>query len=68
MIRLIAIAAFALAIATSAQALTRAPLQQSDSTITQVIGPACGPGYHFRMGRCVHSHHHTYSYNHTYSY
>jgi hypothetical protein len=59
MIRVIAITAFALAVATSAQALTRAPLHQPDSTITQV-GGACGYGYHFRMGRCVPRHHHPY--------
>ena len=42
MIRLIAIAGFALAFATSAHAMTLAPLQ-SDSVITQVR-EACGAG------------------------
>jgi hypothetical protein len=61
MIRLIALTAFALAVATSAQALTCAPLHQPDSTITQVLcGGACGCGYHLRMGRCVRIHHHPY--------
>ena len=36
MIRLIAIAAFALALATSAQAMSRAPLHQPDGMTTQV--------------------------------
>ena len=36
MIRLIAIAAFALAVATSAQAMSPAPLHQADGMITQV--------------------------------
>jgi hypothetical protein len=36
MIRLIAFAAFALAVATSAEAMSPAPLHQSDSMITQV--------------------------------
>ena len=36
MIRLIAVAAFALAVATSAQAMPVAPLHQTDGTITQV--------------------------------
>ena len=51
MIRLIAVAAFALAIATSAQAITRAPLQ-SDGLITQVR-QACGPGQVRIKGVCV---------------
>ncbi len=42
MIRLIAIAAFALAVATSAQAMSPAPLNQADGMITQVR-EACGP-------------------------
>ena len=41
MIRLIAIAAFALAVATSAQAMSPAPLHQADGMITQVL-EACG--------------------------
>ena len=52
MIRLIAIAAFALAVATSAQAITLAPLHQSDNMITQVR-QACGAGMHMINGRCV---------------
>ena len=43
MIRLIAVAGFALAVATSAQAMTPAPIPQSDGMITQVrLG--CGVG------------------------
>ena len=41
MIRLIAFAAFALAVATSAQAMSPAPLHQPDGMITQVR-EACG--------------------------
>jgi len=36
MIRLIAVTAFALAVATSAQAMTPAPLHQPDGMITQI--------------------------------
>ena len=43
MIRLIAFAAFALAVATSAQAMSPVPLHQSDGMITQVRA-ACGAG------------------------
>jgi len=49
MIRVIAAAAFALAIATSANAITRAPLHQSDGMITQVR-QACGVGMHWVNG------------------
>ena len=52
MIRLIAIAAFALAVATSAQAITLTPLHQSDSMITQVR-EACGAGRVRVHGVCV---------------
>ena len=52
MIRLIAVTAFALAVATSAHAITLAPLRQSDSMITQVRH-ACGAGMHYVNGRCV---------------
>jgi hypothetical protein len=52
MIRFIAIAAFALAIATSAQAITLAPLHQSDNMITQVR-EACGAGRVRINGICV---------------
>jgi len=43
MIRLIAVAGFALAVATSAQAMRPAPIPQSDGMITQVRF-GCGPG------------------------
>ena len=43
MIRLIAFAAFAFAVATSAQAMSPVPLHQSDGMITQVRS-ACGAG------------------------
>jgi len=52
MIRLIALAAFALAVATSAQAITLTPLHQSDSMITQVR-EACGAGRVRVHGVCV---------------
>jgi hypothetical protein len=43
MIRLIAAAGFVVAVATSAQAITPAPIPQSDGMITQVRF-GCGPG------------------------
>ena len=43
MIRLIAIAGFALSLAESAQAMTPAPIPQPDSLITEVAA-ACGAG------------------------
>ena len=43
MIRLIAIAGFALAVATSAEAMTPTPIPQPDGMITQAAF-ACGPG------------------------
>jgi hypothetical protein len=52
MIRLIAIAAFALAVATSAQATPLAPLHQPDGMITQVR-EACGAGRVRINGVCV---------------
>ena len=63
MIRLIAFAAFALALATSAQAMSPVPLHQSDGMspvplhqsdgmITQVR-EACGAGYHMVNGTCI---------------
>ena len=52
MIRLIAVAAFALAVGTSAQAMTLAPLHQRDGMITQVRH-ACGAGMHYVNGRCI---------------
>jgi hypothetical protein len=51
MIRLIVIV-FALAAATSAQAMSLAPLHQSDNMNTQ-IRQACGAGMHMINGRCV---------------
>jgi hypothetical protein len=52
MIRLIAIAGFALAVATSAQAMTPASVPQPDGMITQ-IAVGCGPGRTRVNGVCV---------------
>jgi hypothetical protein len=52
MIRLIAIAGFVLAITTSAQAFTPAPMPKPDGLITQVAA-ACGPGRTRVNGVCV---------------
>ena len=52
MIRLVAAAAFALAIATSAHAVTLAPLHQTNSMVTQVR-EACGAGRVRINGVCV---------------
>lgn len=52
MIRLIAIAGFALAVATSAEAMTPAPIPQADGIMTQVAY-GCGPGRTRRGGFCV---------------
>jgi hypothetical protein len=52
MIRLIAVAAFALAVATSAHAITLAPLHQPNGMTTQVAY-ACGPGRTRVAGVCV---------------
>ena len=54
MIRLIAIAAFALAAATSAQAMSPAPLHQADGMITQVR-QNCGAGMKWNnaLQRCA---------------
>jgi hypothetical protein len=52
MIRFIAVAAFALALATSAQAMTLAPLHQPNGMTTQVRY-ACGPGRTRVAGVCV---------------
>jgi hypothetical protein len=49
MIRLIFVAAFALAVATSAHAITLAPLHKSAGVITQVRH-ACGAGMHWVNG------------------
>ena len=51
MIRLIAVV-FALAVATSAQAMSPAPLHQADGMITQVR-EACGAGMHMVNGACI---------------
>jgi hypothetical protein len=51
MVRLIAVV-FALAVATSAQAMSVAPLHQPDGMITQVRH-ACGAGMHMVNGVCV---------------
>ncbi len=50
-VRLIAVAAIALAVATSAQAMSPAPLHQPDGMITQVR--TCGPGQVRIRGVCV---------------
>jgi hypothetical protein len=52
MIRLIAAAGFVVAVATSAQAITPAPISQPNGTITQVRF-GCGPGRTLVAGRCV---------------
>jgi hypothetical protein len=52
MVRLIAVTAFALVVATSAHAITLAPLHQSDGMITQVR-EACGAGRVRINGVCV---------------
>ena len=51
MIRLF-IVVFALAVATSAQAMSPAPLNQPDSMVTQVR-EACGARFHMVHGTCV---------------
>ena len=51
-LRLIAFAAFALAVATSAQAMSPAPLHQPDGMTTQVR-EACGTGMHMVNGKCI---------------
>ena len=50
-LRLIAFAALALAVTTSAHAMSPAPLHQSDGMITQVR-EACGAGDQMVNGRC----------------
>lgn len=52
MIRLIAFAAFALAVTTSAQAMTVAPVHQPNGMIAQVAW-GCGPGMTRINGVCV---------------
>ena len=51
-LRLIAFAALALAVTTSAEAMSPAPLRQPDGMITQVRH-ACGAGMHHVNGRCI---------------
>jgi hypothetical protein len=51
MIRIIAVA-FALALASSAQAMPRAPIQQPDNMVS-TVRTACGAGYHRVSGHCV---------------
>jgi hypothetical protein len=51
MIRLIAVV-FALAVTTSAQAMSLTPLDQRDNMITRVRA-GCGAGMHMINGRCV---------------
>jgi hypothetical protein len=52
MIRLISVAGFALAVATSAEAMTHAPIHQPGSMITQAAY-TCGPGRTRVGGVCV---------------
>jgi hypothetical protein len=52
LIRLIAVAGFALTVAASAQAMTPAPIPQPDGLITQVAA-ACGAGRTRVNGVCV---------------
>jgi hypothetical protein len=49
---LIAVAGFALSIATSAQGMSPAPLPQPDNMVTQVAA-GCGPGRTMVNGVCV---------------
>ena len=51
MIRFIALA-FALAVASSAQAMSPVPLHEPDGVITQVR-EACGAGMHMVNGQCI---------------
>jgi hypothetical protein len=51
MIRLIVVA-FALALASSAQAMPRSPLQHPDDVVIKVR-QACGPGMHYVNGSCI---------------
>ena len=53
MIRLISVV-FALALVTSAQAMSLAPLHQQDGMLTQVR-EACGAGMHMVNGVCMRS-------------
>jgi hypothetical protein len=51
MFRIIAVA-FAFALASSAQAMPLAPIQQPDNMVT-TVRTACGAGYHRVNGVCV---------------
>jgi hypothetical protein len=53
MIRLIAVAGFALSVATSAQAMTPAPIPQTHNDMITQIAAACGPGRTRVNGVCV---------------
>jgi len=52
MLRLIAVAGFALSLASSAQGMTHAPFPQPDNIVTQ-IAVGCGPGRTRIDGVCV---------------
>ena len=52
MLRLIAVAGFALSIATAAQGMSPAPLPQPDDMVTQ-IAAGCGPARTMVNGVCV---------------
>jgi len=54
MMRLIAVA-FALTLASFAQAMPLAPLQQQDGTVI-TVREACGAGMHMVNGTCVRTH------------
>ena len=53
MIRLIAVVGFAFSVATSAQAMTPAPISQTNDTMIAPIAAACGPGRTRVGGVCV---------------
>jgi hypothetical protein len=53
MIKLIAVAGFTLSVATSAQAMTPAPIPQTHNDIIAQIAAACGPGRTRVNGVCV---------------
>jgi hypothetical protein len=52
MVKLIALAAFTFVITTSAQAMPRAVVQQSDSIVI-TVREACGAGMHRVNGVCI---------------
>jgi hypothetical protein len=53
MIRLIGVVGFAFAVATSAQALTPAPITQPDDVMVEQVAYGCGPGRTRVAGVCV---------------